>query len=155
MSQRQYSGTSPSRRTALALRYALFSLAYLAMISWFSSHAAPGTSGSGPLAQIVINIYHVSLYAGLGFFILQTISRGDALTEHRWTRAAFTFAATGVVALLDEWHQSYVPGRDPALFDVLLDLAGVVALLLVCALGTAQKPRPGASSASLERDSRS
>jgi VanZ family protein len=27
----------------------------------------------------------------------------------------------------DEWHQSFVPGRDASLWDVLFDIAGVVA----------------------------
>lgn len=130
-----------SRRIELNLRYGLFTLAYMAIISWFTSQPEPRTSGGGPLVQLAVNLYHMPLYAGLGFFVLQAISRGQALAAHRRTRAAVTVVVTGVIAALDEWHQVYVPGRDPSLFDVLLDLAGVVGLLLLCWLGTARELR--------------
>jgi VanZ family protein len=45
--------------------------------------------------------------------------------------------AIGIVAgyaALDEFHQSFVPGRGPAVADVLLDAAGGVAAQLVVAL---------------------
>lgn len=136
------SGPTRSRRIALDFRYGVFTLAYLAMISWFSSHPEPKTSGNDPLVQLAINLYHVPLYAGLGFFILQAISRGQALAAHLWTRAAFTLVTAGVVAILDEWNQVHVPGRDASLSDLLLDLAGVACVLLVCALGAAHEPMP-------------
>ena len=136
-----HADTGRSRRIAFDLRYALFTVAYVAMISWFSAHPEPKTSGSGPLAQLAINAYRLPLYAGLGFFVLQTISRGQALAAHRWSRVGFTFAATGVVAMLEEWRQVFISGREASLFDVLLDLAGVACLLLVCALGTAHASR--------------
>jgi hypothetical protein len=130
-----------SRRIALHLRYSLFTLAYLTMLAWFSLRAEQLTRGGGSLAQLVITVFHVPLYAGLAFFMLQAISRGEALVAHRWTRVAATFGATGVVALLDEWVQVSILSRDPSAFRVLLDLVGVAGLLLVCGIGTAQESR--------------
>ena len=130
-----------SRRIALHLRYSLFTVAYLTMLAWFSLRAEPLTRGGGSLAQLVITLFHVPLYAGLGFFILQAISRGEALATHRWTRVAATFGATGVIALLDQWLQVSILGRDPLAFSILLDVVGVAGVLLVCGLGTAQESR--------------
>ncbi|MBI3801091.1 MAG: VanZ family protein [Deltaproteobacteria bacterium] len=35
-----------------------------------------------------------------------------------------TLAFTGLYGLSDEWHQMYVPGRSPDLYDALADLCG-------------------------------
>ena len=47
---------------------------------------------------------------------------------------------------LDEWHQSFVPGRSPALRDVFIDtagsLAGIYATRLVCWIGRRTLFRP-------------
>ena len=136
MSQGSSAATGHTPRIAISLRYSVFTLAYAAMVYWLSSLPEAGKGGSSPLARLAVNLYHFPLYAGLGFFALQAISRGRALAAHRWTRGALTFLAVGAVALLDEWHQVYVLGRNPSLVDVLLDLAGVATFLLVCALGT-------------------
>lgn len=129
------------RRIAFHRRYSLFTLAYLMMLAWFSLRAEPLTSGGGALAQFVLTAFHVPLYAGLAFFILQTISRGEALAAHRWSRVAATFGATSVIAVLDQWFQVSLLGRDPPMLGILLDLVGVAGLLLVTALGTAPESR--------------
>jgi VanZ family protein len=37
-----------------------------------------------------------------------------------------------VYALSDEWHQSYVPGRDASLWDALFDMMGIMAASMTC-----------------------
>lgn len=142
MSQSPDSGSNRPSRIALDLRYSLFTLAYVAMIYWLSAHLDPWNGGGDPLTRLVSSLYHLPLYAGLGFFVLQAISGGKALAAHRRTRAALTFAAVAVVAMLDEWRQVYTPGRNPSFGDVMLDIAGVAGLLLICSFGTTQVPRP-------------
>lgn len=136
MSHSPVSAAGRSPRIALDLRYSLFTAAYVALVLWLAPHPEPGNASRDSLAQLVTNLYHIPLYAGLGFFVLQTISGGRALAAHGWTRAVVTLGVTAVAAMLDEWHQVYVPGRDPSLSDFLLDQVGVATLLLVCALGT-------------------
>lgn len=127
---------------ALDLRYSLFALAYLTLISWFATRLEHAASGSVAAVRLAATLYHVPLYAGLGFFILQAISRGHGARQ-RWSRAALTFAATGALAAFEEWHQASVPpGWHPAL-GLLLDLAGVGGLLLVCILSTDHETRRG------------
>lgn len=41
------------------------------------------------------------------------------------------FVACGAYALLDEWHQTFVPGRSPSLDDVERDVIGVSIGLLI------------------------
>jgi VanZ family protein len=49
-----------------------------------------------------------------------------------WALAAIVIV--GCYAALDEFHQSFVPGRTPAVSDVLLDTAGGIAAQVVAAL---------------------
>lgn len=53
-----------------------------------------------------------------------------------WVATAVTFVAGTVVAVLDEYHQSMVPGRAGTVVDVVIDMVGVSAatLLIVFAL---------------------
>jgi VanZ family protein len=52
--------------------------------------------------------------------------------KHAWT----AFLLTVVYALADEFHQSFVPGRNPSLMDALgFDAAGAAILILVVFLG--------------------
>jgi hypothetical protein len=39
-------------------------------------------------------------------------------------RALVAFGGAALYGVVDEWHQSRVPGRDPALLDVITDAAG-------------------------------
>ena len=123
--------------SALDLRYVLLAVAYLAMVFWLTSRPELGGIESHGLGiRLARSLHHVPLYAGLGFFLLQAISRGEALAGQRLRRAAFTFVGAGAFAALAEWHQVYVPGRDPSLTNFLLDLVGIAGVLLVCWLGT-------------------
>ncbi|HTD48812.1 MAG TPA: VanZ family protein [bacterium] len=126
-----------SETSALDLRYVLLALAYLAMVFWLTSRPElGGIQAHGFGIRLARSLHHVPLYAGLGFFMLQAISGGEALAAQRARRALLTFFGAGAFAALAEWHQVYVPGRDPSLTNFLLDLTGIAAVLLVCWLGT-------------------
>lgn len=67
-------------------------------------------------------ILHFLLYSVLG----ATLAWGWARMRRRVPHWAVV--SVGVVyGLVDEWHQSFVPGRSPSLGDALADLAGTVA----------------------------
>jgi len=88
------------------------------------------------------NLLHVPLYGVLALLWLRVLRAwriaGGAL-------APGVFALTVGYGALDEWHQSFVPGRDPSSGDVLLDAAGATLAIVFDAWarrrhGRAQSP---------------
>jgi len=51
------------------------------------------------------------------------------LPNYLITRFLVVGIITLIVAIADEIHQAYVPGRDASITDVLLDLAGIILVL--------------------------
>jgi VanZ family protein len=79
------------------------------------------------------------ILAALAFWAL--VQDGESVRT-REILAAFAFAA--VYALSDEIHQHFVPGRDPRLMDVAVDLVGAgVALLAMSRVFLSRDWRPG------------
>ena len=66
---------------------------------------------------------HLSFYAVLGWLMVR-------FAVERWQAAprvlivACCWALAVLYGVSDEWHQSFVPGREPALLDVVFDAAG-------------------------------
>ena len=106
-------------------------LAWMAWIFWLSSQKAlppaPGLSYS--IAAIA---GHFVLYAILTALLVLALSAQRALD--RKTAAIIALASFGY-ALSDEYHQSFVPGRDASPFDLLVDATGIAFTLTVWALG--------------------
>jgi VanZ family protein len=86
---------------------------------------------------------HVLEYFVLGIFLCRAFSRGST----DWMRTGFfAMALLLVVALSDEFHQSFVPSRTSALTDVGYDFAGgMAALLLMSRLRNETRPLPSHS----------
>lgn len=127
---------------ALDLRYGLFVVAYVALLYTLGARPEPQAGRNDLLTQLATNLYHVPLYAGLAYFVLQAISGGEGLGARPAWRVALTVLLAGALAALDEWHQVAIPDRDASLGDFLLDMTGIVGLLLVCALGTKGESPP-------------
>jgi VanZ family protein len=86
------------------------------------------------------------------FIFSLLVSRGIRAGRHG-ARAGWAIAAVVLVACyasLDEFHQAFVPGRQAAVADVLLDISGGVVAQVVavlCALGSsAREARRGSIS---------
>ena len=101
----------------------------MAVLYWFSSLPGNPLPEDAALYGLfwwmpssVQNALHVPAYAAL------TLAWRWALGA--WLRSPITCALgacaiASVCGVLDEWHQSFVPGRFASLPDVMLDLAGV------------------------------
>jgi len=113
------------------------------------------SSRSDPLAFLPSSKYvasvdrfaHASEYAGLAFLLHRALKEHgsgraggprDGGTEERGSIGALSFAPwrlslSAVIALvyaiLDEFHQSFVPGRGFQLADIGYDLAGIIVAL--------------------------
>ena len=109
-------------------RYGFLTVAWMGAIYWLSSRPDLSTTGSDPVVQAASNLAHMPLFAGLAFSWFKTLSAGQ---EVSWWRYGPTFLGTGAYAALDEWHQSFVPGRQASVGDVLIDLAGICGMLLI------------------------
>jgi len=88
----------------------------------------PGISDEA-LGRVVVTIRkgaHVTEYAVLALLCWRARRkpvRGDA-RPWQWRDAGFAFAFAVLFAASDEWHQSFVPSREGAVRDVLIDSAG-------------------------------
>lgn len=104
------------------------------VVHWISPTASPEQFDLVHL--IVRKAAHLSEYAVLGLLTFRAIRRSQPSTARRWSAwtvggVALIIAAT--YAATDEYHQSWVPGRTPALGDVLIDSCGAaVGLSLIC-----------------------
>ncbi|PCI21420.1 MAG: teicoplanin resistance protein VanZ [Piscirickettsiaceae bacterium] len=73
-------------------------------------------------------LFHATAYGILGFFAIGYFSR--VLTKYRLALiVAFVFSA--MYGASDEWHQSFVEGREADVYDWLADMFGAALLLLV------------------------
>jgi VanZ family protein len=75
---------------------------------------------------------HFTEYFILSLLVLRGIRGQRRETHLRW--ALLTILIVAGYASLDEFHQVFVPGRTPAVTDVLLDTTGGIAAQIVVAL---------------------
>ena len=76
-------------------------------------------------------IAHFTEYAILGFLAARAFrtSPRPAIRD-RWLLICVTMIV--VYALMDEFHQSFVPGRTPDVNDWLVDIAGAAVAIIAC-----------------------
>ena len=138
--------------------------AWYALIWWFSSKSAAVSGGqSGALLrrllEAVSDVFrgsemeiqtaasellsfpirkcaHMFLYFVLALLLLHALVR---LSDRGW-RLALPLCA--LLSAVDEYHQTFVPGRSGELRDVLVDLGGAAAALLLFALLRLARRRP-------------
>jgi len=105
------------------LRAARFipSLAIAVFIFWASSQ--PGTD-----LQLIAHadkVIHYVIYALLMLSCLYGAQFPGPPKNWVWAMICALYAVS------DEWHQSFVPGRDATLGDVIADISGVVSVVLI------------------------
>lgn len=121
-------------------------LGILVAIWLFSAQSAAESSGlSGSLARFLMRMpfgdnlelvedldhilrkmAHFTIYGMLGVSLAGTV-----INWRKGRVIALAVAVGAVVAMLDELHQSFVPGRGPSWSDVLLDTTGVIVGVMV------------------------
>ena len=102
----------------------------LPVLHWFLPHASHATLVF--MHHVIRKCGHFTEYFILSLLILRGIRAGRHETHLAWALAAI--AAVAGYAAIDEFHQRFVPGRTPAVRDVLIDTAGGVAAQLIAAL---------------------
>lgn len=117
-------GASPSEKALRLVPAVLYAL----IIYGFSALPA---SDVPPLVDD--RILHFVEYFGFGI-CLALATAGWARKNFAVPHAAAAVLAGMLYAVTDEWHQSFVPGRDPSLRDLGSDLVGLVAAQAVVLL---------------------
>jgi len=100
------------------------------LLHWLFPHASDDTLFL--LHHFIRKTGHVAEYFILSLLLLRGIRAGQRGARLAWAVVAIVIVAA--YASLDEFHQSFVPGRTAAVSDVLLDTAGGIAAQVVVAL---------------------
>lgn len=105
------------------------------LLHWLFPHASNST---------LYHLHHFTRKCGhfFEYFVFSLLLLRAIRGEQRGARLAWALAAIALVfgwAALDEFHQSFVPGRTPAFRDVLLDTAGGSVAQAIAALLTLER----------------
>lgn len=100
------------------------------ILHWLLPHAPMETLEL--IHHIIRKCAHFTEYFILSLLILRGIRRGRKENHLAWALLAILIVAA--YASLDEFHQRFVPGRTPAVRDVLIDTSGGTAAQLIAAL---------------------
>jgi VanZ family protein len=85
---------------------------------------------------------HFTEYAVLALLAARAfLTSSNEKLKRRWQAAAFALAAA--CALLDEYHQSFLPSRTGTIYDSLIDMSGGAAALALLALWRSYRDRRG------------
>jgi len=130
----RHSGGRKRRAFPTWMTHELPLAACLALI-WILSDqpSLPGPGERGSLTRDVFNYgSHAAIYGIVGLLVWRTLStRAEILPRWLVLHPRVSSAAFAVLyGSIDEWHQSFVPGRTASLWDALTDLAG--ASLALC-----------------------
>jgi|SRR5215831_5165271 len=97
------------------------------MLHWLFPHASPHRILR--MHYLIRKVGHFTEYFILSLLILRGIRAGRHETHVTWAVMAVLLVAG--YAALDEFHQRFVPGRTPAVRDVMIDTAGGLAAQLI------------------------
>src|SRR5262245_27717138 len=117
---------------------ALLAIAWAGLIWDLSSHRAPIPLHPNLWWEWISNLAHAPLFGILALLLSAVFLREE---ESRWpsprgTRIAPVLLCVLAYGLIDEWHQSTIPGRDASLLDVMTDVVSAsVVLWIVYTLG--------------------
>ncbi len=121
--------TSDLTKPPLAVRLVPV-LAWMGLIFAFSSRRTLlRTPGLAP--DVIAIAGHFTVYAVLAALLWWALP-SRSLTPGQ--RAALAFVGAVAYGVSDEWHQSFVPGRDPALLDLGMDALGAATALMLVRL---------------------
>ncbi|MDQ3653632.1 MAG: VanZ family protein, partial [Chloroflexota bacterium] len=98
----------------------LATLGWMGVIFLISARSTvPQPPGLTP--AITSNLGHFSVYFVLAITVWWALGGFGPDGRRRWLLA---FGLTVLYGLSDEWHQSFVPGRQPDVLDVMVDALG-------------------------------
>jgi VanZ family protein len=111
----------------------LFTLSWALLIWDLSSHPAIKPLYPSVWWEWLSNLAHAPLFGTLTLLVAALVLREGDGAWPRPGRARIVRVLACILAygLIDEWHQSYVPGRDSSLLDVMTDMISASMVLWV------------------------
>ena len=110
--------------------YTVITIGYMLLIT-FLSHVPqkdiPESIYSGP--DHIDLLFHFVEYSILGFLLLRTFTSGELRTFHPFCVSLLIGIS---FAILDEFHQSFVPGRHMSSADMIFDSIGILFGTFLC-----------------------
>jgi hypothetical protein len=111
------------------------------MIGIFSLSTSPEQIGTTGLAAPLFSaLLQVPLFAGLASCLVLSVSDGQWYRRISWRLYGVIILIAGAYAGFAEWYQCQVSSRYQTPADLLLNLVGVAALLVVHRLAGGQRP---------------
>jgi VanZ family protein len=99
---------------------------WLAVIFFLSSMKGSGTASYSLVYFIERKFFHV-----LEYFILASLFYGAFLQSYPKRQAVlFSLVCSLVYAFSDEWHQTFIFGREGAVRDIAIDFLGIFAAVI-------------------------
>ena len=114
------------------LWYWLPPLIWMGLLFLVSAQPDPPGPRQPLLSEIYAIIGHVIAYGLLAFWWYRALRSVPSLSGDGQVRthvARIAFLVTVLYAASDEFHQSFVPGRDASLPDLIVDAAGALILI--------------------------
>ena len=117
-----------------ALLGAFLLLAWGSLIWALSNRAFPKPARPNWFYELVSNLAHAPLFGMLALLLAALLLR--PLVERGWprfgaARALAVVSLTVLYGVVDEWHQSRIPGRDSSALDLVTDLVGACCVLWI------------------------
>ena len=91
--------------------------------------------GSGGISLIPI-VYHFCVFFLFNTFLLASIKGKWRLKGKHFV---FAFIISMIYSILDEVHQSFVPGRDAGLTDIMINSAGIFFSMIIYVVSRRKK----------------
>jgi VanZ family protein len=107
---------------------------------WLFGHVDPARFAA--FHHILRKSGHFLGYGILGYLWFRAFMR-TLPTSRRLTCAFLAIACTFLIASLDEWHQSFSPGRAGSFRDVVLDTVGSFVLVSLAMAATTRRRKAG------------
>jgi VanZ family protein len=114
--------------------FSILSIAYIVGIFLFADSSVVSTLSSfNPYSLLHIPLYGILAFLLLFSLVPMKFKSNNAMNPINSTNSMSRFLVVGLIALgvaiADEIHQAYVPGRDASVTDVFLDAIGIILVL--------------------------
>lgn len=96
---------------------------------WWLSDRETLPKPPGLTSEIWSYIGHIGMFGLLGITIWFALGLNSRLLDRE--RAVWAIGIATAYGVLDEYHQSFVPGRDPSALDVLADFIGALLAVVI------------------------